>query len=154
MPVADHVNLVKLSHPLGRHVGVFGAGGKSTLASAIARNHNLEFIELDWIQHIPGWQRRPDEEVEKIVTERMHANPRGWVTDHNFRFIWQRAESVIVLELPFRTVFWRRFKRTFRTPIRCFLEFIVDWNDRKHLSNLRLCIYFKVASRRAPDQSP
>ena len=47
MPVLDRVNLAKHSRPLGRYVGVFGAGGKSTLASAIARKYNLEFIELD-----------------------------------------------------------------------------------------------------------
>lgn len=47
MPVLDHVNLAKHSRPLERYVGVFGAGGKSTLASAIARKYNLEFIELD-----------------------------------------------------------------------------------------------------------
>ena len=54
MSVADHVNLVKLEHPLGRYIGVFGAGGKSTLASAIARKYDLAFIELDEIQHMPG----------------------------------------------------------------------------------------------------
>ena len=66
MSVTDRVNPVELSHPLGRYVSVFGAGGKSTLASAIARKHNLEFIELDWIQHMPGWLRRADEEVNRV----------------------------------------------------------------------------------------
>ena len=114
MPVANNVNLVELSHPLGRHVGVFGAGGKSTLARAIARKHGLEFIELDAIRHMPGWQLRPEEEVKRIATERMDSNPRGWVTDHNFKFIYERTESVIVLELPFRTIFWRNLKRSLR----------------------------------------
>ncbi len=108
------LNLVGPGHPLGRKVGVFGAGGKSTLAGAIARKHSLELIELDWIQWMPGWQRRADEEVERIVTERMDSSPRGWVTDHNFMFILQHAESVIILELPFRTIFWRRLKRSVR----------------------------------------
>ena len=94
--------------------GVFGAGGKSTLAGAIARKHGLELIELDWIQWMPGWQPRSDEEVERIATERMDSSPQGWVTDHNFMFILQHAESVIILELPFRTIFWRRLKRSVR----------------------------------------
>ncbi len=64
MSLADHVNLVKLGHPLGRHVRVFGAEGKSTLASAIARKYGLAFMELDIIEHLPGWRRRPDEDVE------------------------------------------------------------------------------------------
>ena len=63
---------------------------------------------------MPGWQLRPEEEVKKIVTERMDSSPRGWVTDHNFRFISERAETVIVLELPFRTIFWRNLKRSIR----------------------------------------
>lgn len=112
MPVDIDANLVELGHPISHNVGVFGAGGKSTLASAIARKHDLEFIELDWIQHMPGWERRPVDEVEKIVAKRMQSNPRGWVTDHNFNFVLQHAKSVIVLNLPYRTIFWRRFKRS------------------------------------------
>ena len=84
MSTTDHVNLVELGHPFGRRVGVFGAGGKSTLAGAIARKHDLELIELDEIQWMPGWQRRADEEVERIVTERMDSSPQGWVTDHGY----------------------------------------------------------------------
>ncbi len=95
-----------------------GAGGKSTLAGAIARKMDLEFIEIDWIQHMPGWNIRPPEEVNRIVLERMEANPRGWVTDHHSHYlrplILARATSVVILELPFRTVFWRRLKRSVR----------------------------------------
>ncbi|HAL48658.1 MAG: hypothetical protein FI707_07250 [SAR202 cluster bacterium] len=112
MPVADQVNLVKPSHPLGDRVSVFGAGGKTTLAKAIARRRDLELIEIDWIRWMPEWMLRTDDEVEKIVTERMESSPRGWVTDHNERFLLQRAESVILLELPFRTIFWRRLTRS------------------------------------------
>ena len=61
MPVADHVNLVSLTHPLKARVGVMGAGGKTTLARAIAAKLDIEFIEIDWITHMPGWQIRPEE---------------------------------------------------------------------------------------------
>ena len=85
VPIADHVNLVGLEHPLKQRVGAMGADGKSTPARAIGRKMGLEFIEIDWIRHMPGWQIRPLEDVNRIVLERMEANPRGWVTDHRSR---------------------------------------------------------------------
>ncbi len=116
MPIADHVNLVSLTHPLKPRVGVMGAGGKTTLARAIAAKMDIEFIEIDWITHMPGWQIRPEDDVKKIVQERMQVNPRGWVTDHHSHYLRElilpRAQAIIVLELPFRTYFWRRFKRS------------------------------------------
>jgi adenylate kinase family enzyme len=112
MGEVEHVNRVNLDHALARHVGVFGAGGKSTLARAIARKWQLAYIEIDAIQHLPGWKMRPKDEIETIVSQHMDSSTRGWVTDHNVRFILGRAESIIVLELPFRTVFWRRLKRS------------------------------------------
>lgn len=118
MPISNHVNLVGLDHPVEQRVGVMGTGGKSTLARAIAQKMGLEFIEIDWIQHMPGWQMRPPEEVISIVLERIEANPRGWVTDHHTSYlrpmILERAKSLVVLEVPFKTVFWRRFKRSVR----------------------------------------
>ncbi|MDA1257995.1 MAG: hypothetical protein O3C10_09175 [Chloroflexi bacterium] len=118
MPISNHVNLVDLDHPLRSTVAAFGAGGKSTLARAIAHKHGLAQIELDEIQWTPGWRMRPDEEIKDIVTVEMNAGHDGWVTDHQTRcvlpMILERAESVIVLELPFRVLLWRRLKRTVR----------------------------------------
>jgi len=112
MREVEHVNRVNLDHTLGPHFGIFGAGGKSTLARAIARKLDLAYIEIDAIQHLPGWQMRPKDEVETIINQCMVSSTGGWVTDHNYRSILERAESIIVLELPFRTVFWRRLKRS------------------------------------------
>ena len=118
MPIADHVNLVTLAHPLKQRVGVMGAGGKSTLARAIAAKQDTEFIEIDWISHMPGWRIRPEDDARRIVQERMEANPQGWVTDHHSRYLRElilaRAQAIVMLELPFRTYFWRRFKRSVR----------------------------------------
>jgi adenylate kinase family enzyme len=116
--IAEHVNLVQLDHPLGKRIGVFGAGGKTTLARAIARRKNIEFIELDQIRNLPGWNLRPVGEFRQIVAQRMAVNPNGWITDHSHEavqpMIHERADSVIVLQLPFRSIFWRRVKRSLR----------------------------------------
>ena len=114
MSDAAHVNLVELNHPLGNRIAVFGAGGKTTLAKAIARSCDLELIEIDWIQWMPGWRLRTDDEIKQIVTERMDSSPPGWVTDHNVRFILGHADSVVLLDLPFRTILWRRLTRSIR----------------------------------------
>ena len=113
-----HPNVVPHDHPLGRRVGVVGHGGKTTLARAIARKMDLEFIELDWIANLPGWVRRPKDEFRQIVDERMSANPNGWVTDHYHSevrdMIFERADSLVVLHLPFRMMMWRRTKRSLK----------------------------------------
>lgn len=113
-----HPNIVPHDHPLGQRIGVVGHGGKTTLAKAIARKMDLEFIELDWIANLPGWVRRPRDEFRQIVEERMQKNPNGWVTDHWHEevvdMIHERADSLIVLAPPFRTMFWRRFKRSIK----------------------------------------
>ncbi len=118
MKIADHVNAVQLDHPLGSRIAVFGYGGKTTLARAIARRYQFEHIELDQIANLPGWNRRPADEFRTIVSERMAANPKGWVTDHAHSavvdMIYQGAESLVVLHLPFRTVFWRRTRRSLK----------------------------------------
>ena len=109
---------VELSHPLPRKLAVFGAGGKSTLARAIALKMDLEFIEIDWINHMPGWQIRPPDDAVRMLNARMDESTDGFVTDHHSAFlrelIYKNVESVIVLELPWRTIFWRRLKRSLK----------------------------------------
>ncbi len=119
--VASHVNHVRLDHPLGRKVAVMGHGGKTTLAQAIAKKYSLEHIELDEIGNLPGWVRRPADDFRKILEERMAVNPNGWVTDHYHAevvdIIHERADSLIVLQLPFPVMLWRRAKRSFRRAL-------------------------------------
>ena len=132
-------------HPLGNRIGVIGAGGKSTLARALAHKHDLEFIEIDSIQHLPGWQSRSSEAVTRIVTERMANSPAGWVTDHNstlMPIIFEKADTVIVLQPQFRYVFWRRTKRSLKRAWTG--ELVCNGNRetfRQHLFSKQSAIY-------------
>jgi len=103
-------------------VGTSGAG-KSTLAAALARVLDAEFLELDSVFHQPGWVPLPREEFRRCVAAAV-AGER-WVIDGNYTsqvkdLVWARADTVVWLDLPRRTVMrriiwrslWRAAKRT------------------------------------------
>ena len=86
--------------------------------------------------HQPGWRLRPDDEFLEEV-ERATSQP-GWVVDGNYRRfvvegpVWQRADTVVWLDLPRRTVMWQVIARTVRRAI----TREVLWNgNREPLSN-------------------
>jgi adenylate kinase family enzyme len=86
-------------------IGCSGSG-KTTVARTVARVLGLDHIELDELHHLPGWQERPDEEMRVLVDARTEG-PR-WVVDGNYSAMadltWGRADTVIFLDLPRRTV--------------------------------------------------
>ena len=111
MPYVTH-----LGQPIGRRVAIFGAGGKSSLARAIAAKYGLRHIELDEINQLPGWKRRPAHEIRAMLSHAMAQSPEGWVTDHSSPeasdLIFENADTLIVLDLPFPLVLWRRVRRS------------------------------------------
>ena len=116
-------------------MGSSGAG-KSTLARAIAKRLAVPYIELDAYMHQPGWRPRPDAEFMDEV-DRATDQP-GWVVDGNYmRFViegpvWQRADTVVWLDLPRRTVMRQVIARTVRRAVSRELL----WNgNREPLSN-------------------
>ena len=106
------------SYPLGKRIAVFGKGGKTTLARALADRFEFEFVELDAIRHMAGWVERPDDDFREVVTASLDGAQRGWVTDGNYLtvrlLIFDRVETVIVLALPWKIMLWRTFKRSLR----------------------------------------
>jgi len=110
------------TYPLGRRIAVFGKGGKTTLARALSHRFGFEFVELDAIRHMAGWVERPDDDFRVIVEATLDGAQAGWVTDGNYRtvrqLIFDRVDTVIVLALPWKIMFWRTFKRSFRRSIK------------------------------------
>ena len=98
-------------------VGTSGAG-KSTLSRALAAGLGAECLELDSVFHQPGWVPLPRDEFRQRVAA-VVAGER-WVIDGNYTsqvkdLVWARADTVVWLDLPRRTVMrriiWRSFRR-------------------------------------------
>ena len=97
-------------------VGNSGSG-KSTLARELAASLGVPHLELDSVFHQPGWEPLPVEEFRRLVTARTSED--GWVIDGNYSavqpIVWARADTVVWLDLPKRTVMrqvtWRTVRR-------------------------------------------
>jgi adenylate kinase family enzyme len=132
-------------------VGNSGSG-KSTLARELAARLGVPHLELDSVFHQPGWAPLPTEEFQLLVAERTSED--GWVIDGNYRavqpIVWARADTVVWLDLPRRTVMrrvaWRTVRRAVtrqelwngnREPLTNFLSWapgksIVSWAWHNH----------------------
>ncbi len=105
-------------HPFPyRRIVVVGttSSGKSTLAAQVAQKLGLDFVELDALHWEPRWTEAPNEVFRQRVDEATRSP--GWVVAGNYKTVrditWPRAQAVIWLDYPLRTVFWRLTRRTF-----------------------------------------
>ena len=109
---------VELSHPMGDRIAIFGRAGKSSLGRAIAFQRNVPHIDIDDIHHMPGWVERSTEWIRQIIEERMDAAPAGWVYNGNHSpvrdVIMARANTVIIIDLPWPIMLARYFKRSLK----------------------------------------
>ena len=137
-----------------RRVSVVGnsGSGKSTLARELAASLGVPHLELDSVFHQPGWEPLPEGEFRRLVTAR--AGEDGWVIDGNYSvvrpIVWARADTVVWLDLPKRTVIrqvaWRTLRRAVtqqelwngnREPLINFLTWvpeksIISWAWHNH----------------------
>ena len=104
-----------------RRVSVVGnsGSGKSTLGRALAVRLGVPYLELDGIHHLPGWTPiSPDAFVARV---REAAAGDGWVIDGNYSvvrpLVWERADTVVWLDPPRRTVMRRVAWRTVRRGV-------------------------------------
>jgi adenylate kinase family enzyme len=104
-----------------RRVSVVGnsGSGKSTLARKLATVLGVPHLELDSVYHQPGWEPLPADEFRRVVAERTAGD--GWVIDGNYGavrpIVWARADTVIWLDPPLRTVMRQVTLRTVRRAI-------------------------------------
>jgi adenylate kinase family enzyme len=102
-----------------QRVSVVGnsGSGKTTLAAALAARLGVPHLELDSVFHQPNWEPLPAAEFRARVGE-FAAGP-GWVADGNYSavqdLLWQRADTVVWLDLPrlvvMRQLYWRTLCR-------------------------------------------
>ncbi|WP_219470668.1 hypothetical protein [Nonomuraea rhizosphaerae] len=92
--------------------GISGAG-KTTLARKLSERLGLPRHELDALHHGPGWVKRPEFESD------VDGFSRGgrWVSEDQYHralgdLLWERADTVVWLDLPRRTVMWRVVRRS------------------------------------------
>ena len=94
--------------------------GKSTLAASIAQLLKVPHVELDALHWEPNWTEAPIE----VLRERVRAAIAGdaWVVDGNYAkvrdLVWGRADAIVWLDLPLRTILWRYLRRTSRRVVR------------------------------------
>ena len=106
-----------------QRVSVVGnsGSGKTRLAERIAEVLDVPHVELDAIHHLPGWTAIASDEFLARVTE--IAATEGWVIDGNYRTVvvdgpvWERADAIVWLDLPRRTVMFQVTRRTLRRII-------------------------------------
>lgn len=101
-----------------QRVSVVGnaGSGMTVLAKRLSALLEVPHIELDAIHHLPGWTPiDPDafrSELNRLTTG------DGWVIDGNYRTVvmdgpvWERADTVVWLDLPRRTVMRQVITRT------------------------------------------
>ena len=100
-------------------LGSVGAG-KSVLATSLSRKTGLPVVHLDRLFWRPGWTPSPPEQARRELAEVVAAD--RWILDGNFladrigdadvRF--ERADTVIFLDLARRTCLWRVLRRVAR----------------------------------------
>jgi adenylate kinase family enzyme len=92
------------------------SSGKSTLAETLARQFELNFIELDALHWEPGWQGAAPEVFRARVDQATQAEK--WVIAGNYHtvrdLLWPKAEAVIWLDYPLPVVLWQLTRRTFK----------------------------------------
>jgi adenylate kinase family enzyme len=112
--------------------------GKSTLAATLARRNRLLYTELDSLFHGPGWVPRPQflDDVRTVVAGDRWVSE--WQYDTARPLLLQRADTLIWLDFPRRTVMHRVLRRSLRRALlrqRAFndnTEDVRGWLDPGH----------------------
>jgi adenylate kinase family enzyme len=108
-----------------RRVQVIGGScsGKSTTSRRLAAILAVPYIELDTLHHDPGWTEATAEVFRERVAKALAGAPGGWVVDGNYfgkleALVLDQADTIVWLDIPYRTAVRRVLWRTFRRMVR------------------------------------
>lgn len=102
-------------------VGPSGSG-KSTLGKALAERLGVVFVELDSVHHLADWTPIDPDEFQRRLGEVTAGD--GWVIDGNYGQVvrdgpvWERADTVVWLDLPKSVVMRQVVGRTLARIVR------------------------------------
>ena len=91
----------------------------------------FDCIELDGLHHGPNWAEATAEELQARVQDALD-DEAGWVVDGNYHaklstLLWDRADLIVWLDLPFST----KLKRLTWRTVRRVLTREVLWNGNR-----------------------
>ncbi len=96
-------------------VGTIGSG-KTTFARKTSQLLAAPHVELDALHWEPNWIEAPNELFRERVKQSLQGD--SWVADGNYHqvrdIVWTRADTVVWLDYPFRTIIARLARRTLR----------------------------------------
>ena len=95
--------------------------GKTTVGRLLATRLGVPFVELDALNHGPGWTEATAEQLRARVAPIVATD--GWVIDGGYRgklgdLVLEAADTVVWLDLPRREWLPRLFRRTVRRIVR------------------------------------
>lgn len=97
-------------------IGSSTGAGKTTFGRRLAAVLDLPFIELDAIHWAPNWLGLDAETYKERVSAALPSH--GWVVDGNYGklggLVWDRADTLVWLDIPLPLALWRVLTRTLR----------------------------------------
>ena len=122
-----------------QRVNVVGtsSAGKTTFARALAARLRVPHVELDALHWERNWTGAAPEVMRERTAVAVAAD--AWVVDGNYSMVrdvvWARAQAIVWLDYPLRTILWRYAWRTQRR-VRSREELWPGTGNRERLGNL------------------
>jgi len=96
-------------------VGPSGSG-KTWLAVELSRRLGFRHVELDELHHGPNWESCGADVLRERVLDA--TDGESWIADGTYHsmigdVVFERADTVMWLDLPVRVVMWRLVRRTY-----------------------------------------
>ena len=93
------------------------ASGKSTVGRAAAERLRVPYTELDALHHGPNWTEATADELRAKVEPLVAQD--GWVIDGGYtakigHLVFERADTIVWIDLPMRVWLPRLIRRTYR----------------------------------------